>query len=87
MPRPKGSKNKTTDLDSINQTIVSLEAEISEMTEQLKAKKASLKELGKQKLAAEAAEKARRAAEDKAQILAAIEASGKSLEEILDLLK
>ena len=62
-------------------------AEIEQLAASLKTKKAELKDLMKTKEAQmkEAAEK--KAEEDKAIILAAIEASGKSVEEILNLLK
>ena len=90
MPRPKGSKNKKKaipDLETVTQQIEAAESEIEELSEALKAKKAALKVLMKEKLEAEAAAVAQKAEEDKAAILAAIEAFGKSVEEILELLK
>ena len=95
MPRPKGSKNKkvaasTTsvlDLTAIEEKIATVESEIEELGTQLKAKKDELKELGKQKLAAEKDAAERKAEEDKKAILDAVEKSGKSVEEILELLK
>ena len=88
MPRPRGSKNKKqTIVDNIDEKIAAAEKEIAELTEKLKAKKAELKELTKVKVenARIAAEK--KAEEDKATILSAVEKSGKSVEEILELLK
>lgn len=89
MPRPKGSKNKKTAavIENIDEKIETVSAEIEQLAAETKAKKAELKELMKVKEAQlkEAAEK--KAAEDKAAILAAVEASGKTVEEILDLLK
>ena len=88
MPRPRGSKNKKqTIVDNIDEKIAAAEKEIAELTEKLKAKKAELKQLTKVKVenARIAAEK--KAEEDKATILSAVEKSGKSVEEILELLK
>ena len=95
VPRPKGSKNKKSttavspvlDLAAIEEKMAQITTEIEELSTQLKTKKDELKELGKQKLAAEKAAAERKAEEDKKAILAAVEASGKSLEEILELLK
>ena len=93
MPRPKGSKNKSKvdapvlDLNAIEEKMKSVEAEITTLSEQLKAKKDELKALAKDKLAAEEAAIAKKAEEDKKAILDAVAASGKSVEEILELLK
>ena len=94
MPRPKGSKNKKTlaavsaqAATEIDSRITAVEAEINELGEKLKARKAELKTLAREKAKADAAAAARKAEEDKAAILAAVEASGKSLDEILALLK
>ena len=94
MPRPKGSKNKKTlaavsaqAATEIDSRIAAVEAEIEELGEKLKARKAELKTLAREKAKADAAAAAKKAEEDKAAILAAVEASGKSLEEILTLLK
>lgn len=94
MPRPKGSKNKKTlaavsaqAATEIDSRIAAVEAEINELSEKLKARKAELKTLAREKAKADAAAAARKAEEDKAAILAAVEASGKSLDEILALLK
>lgn len=95
MPRPKGSKNKKTTIstevietvESIESRIAAAEAAIETLTNDLKAKKAELKELVKLKAEAEKLAAEKKAEEDKAAILAAVEASGKSVEEILELLK
>ena len=93
MPRPKGSKNRSKveapvlDLNAIEEKMKSVEAEITALSEQLKAKKDELKQLAKDKLAAEEAAIAKKAEEDKKAILDAVEKSGKSVEEILELLK
>ena len=93
MPRPKGSKNKSKvdapvlDLAAIEEKMAALQSEIDELGETIKAKKAELKQLAKDKLAAEEAAIAKKAEEDKKAILDAVAASGKSVEEILELLK
>ena len=93
MPRPKGSKNRSKaeapvlDLNAIEEKMSAVEAEITSLSEQLKAKKDELKALAKDKLAAEEAAIAKKAEEDKKAILDAVEKSGKSVEEILELLK
>ena len=88
MPRPKGSKNKAKIIvENVDEKIVAVEAEIVEMTAALKAKKAELKQLKKAKLQADKAAEEKKAEEDKAKLLDAIAQSGKSMDEILDLLK
>ena len=92
MARPKGSKNKSRlIIENVDEKIVAVEAEITELDAALKAKKAELKNLKKAKLQSEkAAAKAaaeKKAEEDKAKVLEAIAQSGKSVDEILDLLK
>ena len=91
MARPKGSKNKSRlIIENVDEKIVAVEAEITELDAALKAKKAELKNLKKAKLQSEkAAAKAaaeKKAEEDKAKVLEAIAQSGKSVDEILDLL-
>ena len=94
MPRPKGSKNKakiaeTTTIvtvEEIESKMSALESEIATLGETLKAKKAELKELGKQKAVAEKEAEERKAEADKAAILEAVQKSGKSMEEILELI-
>lgn len=93
MPRPRGSKNRpkaeapVLDLNAIEEKMTALQSEIDELGETIKAKKAELKQLAKDKLAAEEAAIAKKAEEDKKAILDAVAASGKSVEEILELLK
>ena len=96
MPRPKGSHNKPKNaviteleqsVESINERIAEAEKAIEILKTDLKAKKAELKELTKLKERAEAVAAAKKAEEDKEAILTAVAASGKSVEEILELLK
>ena len=93
MPRPKGSKNKVKtespalDLTAIEEMMGKIESEIEELTTTLKVKKGELKELGKQKLEAEKKAAERKADEDKAKLFEAVEKSGKSIEEILEMIK
>ena len=92
MPRPKGSKNKKAfeqmeSIEVIDERIASAETAIASLTEELKAKKAELKRYQKMKEDAERIAAEKKVEEDRAAILAAVEASGKSVEEILELLK
>ncbi len=88
MPRPKGSKNKKTIiLKNADEMITAVEAEISSLNEQVKAKRVELKKLVKAKAEADKAAAAKKAEEDKARLLEAVAASGKSIEEILELLR
>ena len=88
MPRPKGSKNKKTVIvENIDEKIAAAEKEIAELTDTLKTKKAELKDLVKAKAESAKIAAAKKAEEDKATILAAVEKSGKSVEEILEMLK
>lgn len=92
MPRPKGSKNKKAfeqveSIEIIDERITDAETAIASLTEELKAKKAELKRYQKMREEAERIAAEKKAEEDKAAILAAVEASGKSVEEILELLK
>ena len=106
MPRPKGSKNKKTvsaevapvAVESISEKISVVEAEITAIGEQLKAKKDELKTLvkekakadkaaAKQKAKEEAEAAAKKAEEDKAKLLEAFQASGKSVDELVAFLK
>ncbi len=88
MPRPKGSKNKKTLLtENLEAKIAAAESEIAALTEQLKAKKAELKLMQKEKARSDKRAAAKKAEEDKAKLLEAISASGKSVEEVLEMLK
>ena len=91
MPRPKGSKNKKTisqvlPVENIDEKIAAAEAEIEKLAADLKAKKSELKTLLKAKETAAKAAAAKKAEEDKAAILAAVESSEKTVEEILKFL-
>lgn len=92
MPRPKGSKNKRTiptailSVEAYDEKIASVSMEIEQLTGQLKAKKAELKELSAEKAEAEKIALEKKAAEDRETILAAVAASGKSVDEILAML-
>ena len=92
MPRPKGSKNKKAfeqmeSIENIDERIAAAETAIASLSEELKAKKAELKRYQKMKEDAERIAAEKKVEEDRAAILAAVEASGKSVEEILELLK
>ena len=88
MPRPKGSKNKPIEIiENVDEKIVVVEAEIEQMKANLKAKKDELRDLKKAKIAADKAAEEKKAEEEKAKLLEVIEQSGKSYEEILELLK
>ena len=92
MPRPKGSKNKKptakiTDIENLDEKISAAEAEVAKLTADLKDKKVELKKYLKIKEAQLKEAAAKKAEEEKATILAAVEASSKSVEEILDFLK
>ena len=93
MPRPKGSKNRKSAsaaapvLEEANEKLTAAENEIAELEAQLKAKKAELKKLKKSKENAEKAAAAKKAEEDKKAIWAAVEASGKSIEEIIGFIQ
>ena len=96
MPRPKGSKNKpknnvntevTLTVDQLNEQIAATEQEITTLTEQLKEKKAALKELTKERATAEKAAAEAKEAEQKAKLLEAVAASGKSIDEVIALIQ
>ena len=88
MPRPKGSRNKKPMLvENVDEKIAAAEGEIAQLTAELRAKKTALRTLAKAKLNADKAAAEKKAEEDKRAILAAAEASGKTVEEILALLQ
>ena len=93
MPRPKGSKNRVkpavaaASVEEIGSRIAAVGAEIEELSEKLKQRKAVLKALVKEKASAEAAAAEKKAEEEKEKILEAVKNSGKSVQEILDFLK
>ena len=73
MPRPKGSRNKP--VLTINERIAQVTAEIESLQEQIKEKKAELKQLNDEK-----------AEEDQKRLMAAVLASGKTIDEIIALI-
>lgn len=89
MPRPKGSKNKkkaVVIVENVDERIAAAEAEIASLTEQLKAKKAELKDLNKAKAEADRLAALQKAEAEQAKLLEAVAASGKSIDEIISLL-
>ena len=82
---PRGRKRAV--IENVDEKIEQVTAEIEELKEQLKEKKTELKSLSKAKIEADRIAAERKAEEDKAAIPAAVAASGKSVEEILDFLK
>ena len=98
MPRTKGSKNRVKKsvvqevkdlqtVEGITDKIAEIEAEINELNDSLKKKKLELKALQKAKVVAEKTAAKKKAEEDKAAILAAVEKSGKSVDEVLEFLQ
>ena len=83
MPRGK----KTVIPDNIEEKIVEVEKEIADLTAKDKGKKAELKKLVKAKEQALKIAAEKKAAEDKEKLLKAVADSGKTVEEVLDLLK
>jgi len=89
MPRPKGSKNKkkaVVVVENVDERIAAAEAEIASLIEQLKAKKAELKDLNKAKAEADRLAAQQKAEAEQAKLLEAVAASGKSIDEIISLL-
>ena len=74
-------------VENIDEKIEALDGEIKQLNADLKVKKTELKKLLKVKKDQAEALLAKQAEENKAAILAAVEKSGKSLEEVLELLK
>ena len=88
MPRPKGSKNKAKAvIENVDEKIAAVEAEIAKLTADLKEKKTELKKLVKAKAEADKVAAEKKSEEEKAEMLAAIEKSGLSFAEVMDLLK
>ena len=89
MPRPKGSKNKKAtelDLEVINAKISSLSEEISELSSSLAAKKKQLTSLKRDRTKAEQFAEVKKENEERNKLMHAIEASGKSVDEVLAML-
>lgn len=74
MPRTKGSRNKAA--VSVDERIAMVTAEIESLQEQVKGKKAELKRL-----------MAEKAEEDQKRILDAVAESGKSVDEVIALIR
>ena len=92
MPRPKGSKNKKSavvldTIENIDEKIAAAESKVAALTEELKNQKAELKKLNKAKTEAEKLAAEKKAEEDTNKLMAAIAASGKSVDEIISLLE
>ena len=92
MPRPKGSKNKKSavvldTIENIDEKIAAAESKVAALTEELKNQKAELKKLNKAKTEAEKFAAEKKAEEDTNKLMAAIAASGKSVDEIISLLE
>ena len=87
--KPKNNVNTeiTLTVDQLNEQIAATEQEITTLTEQLKEKKAALKELTKQRSVAEKAAAEAKEAEQKAKLLEAVAASGKSIDEVIALIQ
>jgi hypothetical protein len=83
MPRGK----KTIIPENIEEKIAEVEKELADLTAKAKAKKVELKKLVKAKEQALKVAAEKKAAEDKEKLLKAVAESGKTVEEVLDLLK
>ena len=87
MPRPKGSKNKSKRIvENVEEKLADADREISRLTAALKTARAERKTLLRAKQNKDALAAARKAEADQRALLAAVEASGKSIEEILAML-
>ncbi len=86
---PRGRKRKTVALtaEEIKLAITATETDIETTTEKLRNLKEKLKGLKKDLVVAEAQEAAAKAEAEKQMLLEAIEKSGKSFEEVIELLK
>ena len=87
MPRPKGSRNKKSIPNNIDEQLSAITAEIEALSAQLKEKKAEQKKLLKARAEADRLAAKKKAEEDRKMILEAVQSSGKSVEEILEFLK
>ncbi|MBR4655632.1 MAG: hypothetical protein IKO68_03440 [Oscillospiraceae bacterium] len=83
MPRGK----KTIIPENIEEKIAEVEKELADLTAKAKAKKVELKKLVKAKEQALKIEAEKKAAEDKEKLMKAVADSGKTVEEVLELLK
>ena len=73
MPRAKGSRNKP--VLTLDERIAQVTAEIESLQEQIKEKKADLKQLNDEK-----------AEEDQKRLMAAVTASGRTVDEIIEMI-
>ena len=89
MPRPKGSKNKKKSalVENVDEKLTSVQQEVERLTAELKSRKAELKKLMKAKAESDQAAAEKKAEEDKQRLIEAVSASGKTIEEVLALLK
>ena len=87
MARPRGAKNKLKDIENVDEKIAAVEAQIENLNADLKAKKAELKVLKKAKIKADLFLAEKKAEEDKVRLLEAFEKSGKTIDEVVDLLQ
>ena len=78
---------KTIIPENIEEKIAEVEKELADLTAKAKAKKVELKKLVKAKEQALKVAAEKKAAEDKEKLLKAVAESGKTVEEVLDLLK
>ncbi len=86
MPRGRKKKTVAVTAEEIRAAIAAAEADIESTSEKLKALKERLKGLKKDLVLAEAQEAAARAEEERRMLLEAFEKSGKSLEEVMQML-
>ncbi len=88
MGRPKGSKNKKNlVVGNVDEQLFAVEAEIAELTKALRAKKAERLSLQKAKAENAKIAAAKKLEEEKAALLDAFDKSGKSFDEIMEMLK
>ena len=82
---PRGRKKIV--YDNVDEKIKNVEAEIKSLSDELKVKRTERRKLLKAKAAADEIALAKKAEADKEKVVKAFMASGKSLEEVLELLK
>ena len=87
MPRPKGSRNRAKTLvENVDEKLADTDREISRLNAALKTARAERRALVRAKQNADALAAARKAEADQRALLAAVEASGKSIDEVLAML-
>ena len=93
MARTKGSKNKKKSelvyntVAEVDARLEQLSSEIDELSNTLKSRKTEMKELVKTRASIEAAEAEARAEAAKQELIAVIEESGKSYEDVIRMIK